>query len=84
MVKVFEENEYVREFYVLGYCVSVFVVCVWVVCLVINMFIKLMCVGDEMFGDDGDDGMESALETTLRGAAYGAVLERFDLEYKGV
>ena len=82
--KALEENEHVREFYASGHRVSAPAARAWAACLAINTSIKSMCVGDETFGDNGDDGTESALETTLRGAAHGAALERLDLEYKGV
>ena len=84
--RALETNGHVREFYASGRAVSVAAARAWAKCLALNGSLRALCLGDESFGREVQEGgtATSALRETLRGCAHAAALERLDLENKGV
>jgi hypothetical protein len=80
--KALEGNEHVREFYASGHRVTSRAARAWAECFAINSSIASLCIGDESFGDAGEEGC--ALDEALKGLAHSAAIEKIDLEYKGV
>ena len=74
--KALEGNEHVREFYASGHRVTSRAARAWAECFAINSSIASLCIGDESFGDAGEEGC--ALDEALKGLAHSAAIDKID------